>query len=592
MPLYNKEWPVLAAHNDPDLSGVFSSLKKYGFPVYQCSSASGIFTVLRKSRISILFIDSGLREGDPIDVIKQVKCREASIHVIMMAEFGDFDLAARAVATGVDTFIQIPFTTVTLLKRIQWIQNAYPGSRTMNDGESNFRDSMNTLIKHNMEKTLSQPEVSNMLGMSRTTLHRKIRKTFGLSFQEYIDRAKLEKAKCMLENRDLRICEIARALGFNDNNYYSRWFRQRMKMSPSEYRRVTTPRADVVRLGALAPLTGIYGDQGPGLLRGINLGAEAAFFKFGLDVDVYALDTATNPRVASRRAWEASIHRDIHYFAGCASSAVLQDTMQAVSKSKSLLITGAGVHTSEEDKLGVVFRWALPTREAVKKTLGLYTKTTGECRGIFTITADYIFGCTLLQDLKKVLSFIGIEHRGNVFHPLGCSDFGAYFHDALKSGADTIVLLNFGSDTARAIDCAHRNGINKEFNIITVWSNALELIDKLGIEKSENVYFGTQYWHDINLPANNDFIDTWQRNFGVAPSYVDAYGFVIVNLYLMAMKEIGGTQRVDAVKEAIEHLVWEGLTAPREYMHPYTHEARKGYYLLVVDSNTHKVKPL
>ena len=266
--------------------------------------------------------------------------------------------------------------------------------------------------------------------------------------------------------------------------------------------------------------------------------------------------------------------------------------MKAVSKSDSLLITAAGVHTKVEEDLGVVFRWALPTGEAAKRTIKLYMDNIKDFRGVYTITPDYLFGHSLLFDMKRAMAINRIEHMGNSFHPPGCRNFEPFFKDALSTGADTIFLLNYGADTESAINYAYQNRINERYKILAVWSNGLQLINHLGFDKFKNVYFGTQYWHETNLPANNDFMENWKTHFGTNPSYVEAYGYISLYLYLLAMKETRCTKKVGELKEALEHLAWEGLTAPREYIQPLTHQTRKEYYLLTLDPEKHIIRPL
>jgi len=59
----------------------------------------------------------------------------------------------------------------------------------------------------------------------------------GKSYTEFIAFIRMEKAKEMLILTDMPICDIALELGYDNQNYFSRYFRKMEGCSPSEYRK-------------------------------------------------------------------------------------------------------------------------------------------------------------------------------------------------------------------------------------------------------------------------------------------------------------------------------------------------------------------
>ena len=57
-----------------------------------------------------------------------------------------------------------------------------------------------------------------------------------LSFNHYLIRYRIQKAKHLLAAGDKTITEIALEVGFSDNNYFSRVFREEVGVSPLAYR--------------------------------------------------------------------------------------------------------------------------------------------------------------------------------------------------------------------------------------------------------------------------------------------------------------------------------------------------------------------
>ena len=58
----------------------------------------------------------------------------------------------------------------------------------------------------------------------------------GINFTEYVSRVRIEKAKNLLLNPNLRISEIAYEVGFQSLTHFNRVFRKFVGQSPTAYR--------------------------------------------------------------------------------------------------------------------------------------------------------------------------------------------------------------------------------------------------------------------------------------------------------------------------------------------------------------------
>ncbi len=85
--------------------------------------------------------------------------------------------------------------------------------------------------------TFSVNQLAAMANMSRRTFLRSFKKATGCSPIQYLIALRLEKAKeLLLNNRELRISDIALQVGFHDSNYFSRLFRDHCNCSPRLFR--------------------------------------------------------------------------------------------------------------------------------------------------------------------------------------------------------------------------------------------------------------------------------------------------------------------------------------------------------------------
>jgi two-component system response regulator YesN len=78
--------------------------------------------------------------------------------------------------------------------------------------------------------------LSKRFFFSREYLCKVFKKKYGIGIYEYTTRVRMEKARDMLIDSGLQIQEIFEQLGFSDNNYFSKAFRNYYRVSPSEFR--------------------------------------------------------------------------------------------------------------------------------------------------------------------------------------------------------------------------------------------------------------------------------------------------------------------------------------------------------------------
>ncbi|TDF94376.1 response regulator transcription factor [Paenibacillus piri] len=84
--------------------------------------------------------------------------------------------------------------------------------------------------------------VASHLHLNANYFSNLFKKQTGESFISYLMRFRMDKAKMLLTNTDMRISEIADAVGYADSNYFATAFRQAAGQSPSEYRKQHQPK--------------------------------------------------------------------------------------------------------------------------------------------------------------------------------------------------------------------------------------------------------------------------------------------------------------------------------------------------------------
>lgn len=91
-------------------------------------------------------------------------------------------------------------------------------------------------LREHFAEPLNLEDAASRAGMSRTLFKNCFKQVTGTTFTKYRIHLRLSKAARLLREGNLSIGEVAQTVGFSDQSYFDRRFRERFKKTPREYR--------------------------------------------------------------------------------------------------------------------------------------------------------------------------------------------------------------------------------------------------------------------------------------------------------------------------------------------------------------------
>lgn len=91
-------------------------------------------------------------------------------------------------------------------------------------------------MKEHLQEKITLGEIAQYCYLSTYHFSHLFKKEVGMSFVDFLNKLRIEKAVHFLETTDLPIKAIAARTGFQDTNYFSRKFKMVTNLSPTEYR--------------------------------------------------------------------------------------------------------------------------------------------------------------------------------------------------------------------------------------------------------------------------------------------------------------------------------------------------------------------
>ncbi|MBO9609986.1 MAG: response regulator [Paenibacillaceae bacterium] len=107
-------------------------------------------------------------------------------------------------------------------------------ARNMETGNSHVRQLIKYMQGHLAQKITLQ-SAAEQLGVSSPYLGRLIQKELGISFNEYLNQHRIERAKELLIEGHQKIYEIAEQVGYASTEYFSRMFKKVVGVNPLDY---------------------------------------------------------------------------------------------------------------------------------------------------------------------------------------------------------------------------------------------------------------------------------------------------------------------------------------------------------------------
>jgi ligand-binding sensor domain-containing protein/signal transduction histidine kinase/DNA-binding response OmpR family regulator len=212
--------------------------------------------------------DISMPEMNGIDLSRKIKADKRTTHIpviLLTAMTGEED-QLKGLRSGASDYLTKPFNFQILHTKIENLLllnkklKATYSKQIQLSGTDIICESadvklLNLIMKRVEDQLndteLSVEELSRYVGMSRGSLYYKLLEITGLSPVEYIRTIRLEKAKALLETSDFNVAQIAYMTGFGTPSYFSRKFKKKYGILPSEYlteRRAQRPKPYLVEM--------------------------------------------------------------------------------------------------------------------------------------------------------------------------------------------------------------------------------------------------------------------------------------------------------------------------------------------------------
>ena len=318
-----------------------------------------------------------------------------------------------------------------------------------------------------------------------------------------------------------------------------------------------------IRIGASLSLTGTYAKLGKNQHEGYQLCIKELNAKGGLlgrKLDLVVYDDQSLPPTAVR-LYEKLITEDkVDAVMGPYSSPVSEAAANVTEKYKKVMVAPLAATTSIFKKgRKYIFMVISPAEGYLEGLVDMAAK-----RGLKTVAVvneDTLFSKAAASGAVELAKKKGLQVVFTEAYPKGNTDFSALLTKLRAANADVVAAATYFDDAVALTRQMKELNVNPKMYGVTVGGDLPEFYDTLK-QNAEFIYGATQWEHTLPYPGNQEFFDTYKKEFAHEPSYHSAAGYAGCLIYAEGVRRAGSLD-ADKVREALLKL--ELKTAFGEY---------------------------
>lgn len=214
--------------------------------VAEASNGKKALDCLIACHVDVIITDIRMPEMDGMEFIRRVRNQLPKIPIFVLSGYDEYEYMRQALKSNVTDYILKPIDRVefaqSLSKVNEIIGNKNAEENLDSDKEKSEKDRrlvirrVKEIINEKLNKDISLQSLADEVKYSYNHLSSLFKSETGQSFSDYLLQLRLEKAKQLLKETNLKIYEIGAMCGYHNSKYFMSIFRDTVGVTPSQFR--------------------------------------------------------------------------------------------------------------------------------------------------------------------------------------------------------------------------------------------------------------------------------------------------------------------------------------------------------------------
>lgn len=196
---------------------------------------------VRSHEVDIVLLDINMPVMSGLEFVQRAKKEEIDFHFIVLSGYQEFEYAKECIKYGGENYLLKPVDKKELLDTVgavvKKLDEMQKENTTAQEGYycGHVYECIK-IIEADFNLDLSLNSVSERLHLNVAYLGQKFKKETNQSFAQYLNEFRMNKAKELLKTTRLNINEVAQSVGYSNEGYFYKKFKEVFGLSPKELR--------------------------------------------------------------------------------------------------------------------------------------------------------------------------------------------------------------------------------------------------------------------------------------------------------------------------------------------------------------------
>lgn len=213
-----------------------------GFTVmWEANHGARALEILKVAIPDVLITDVRMQVMDGIRLIKHLREMYPELPVVIISGYDEFEYARQAMKLGVKDYLLKPvnrseFALVFNRLREEYSPAVQPPGGDPLPADSKLVTKIRDMVERNLDQDISLQSASQALQLHPNYFSQRFKKETGENFSDYVLKVRINRAKQLLSQTQLKVYDITRMIGYQSPKHFATVFKRETGMSPNAYR--------------------------------------------------------------------------------------------------------------------------------------------------------------------------------------------------------------------------------------------------------------------------------------------------------------------------------------------------------------------
>ncbi len=207
--------------------------------IYEAGNGAEALSLFQKNKIEIALLDINMPFLSGLKLLERIHSISPDTVIVIISGYNKFEYAQEAIKFGVYRYLLKPVNSDEFNTVIAEAAELVNSNKKNETGKSlNFQKIMKLLKENYKNSEYNLTVLSEQSGLSERHISKIIKKESGKTFSDLLTELRIEQAKRIIvrECAGVKMYEVAEAVGYSNQHYFSRVFKNITGVSPKNYK--------------------------------------------------------------------------------------------------------------------------------------------------------------------------------------------------------------------------------------------------------------------------------------------------------------------------------------------------------------------